>query len=100
MTFWDRPRQDQRIGDRNGNQDSEMEQARFRGKVCVIGEGAERIDSGMEEDAGIQAASAVKNRDKQEADRAGENDLTQVIDKLHAAAVEQVDDMSDTESYA
>ena len=77
-----------------------MEQARFRGKVCVIREGAERIDSGMEEDAGIQAASAVKNRDQQEADRAGENDLTQVIDKIHAAAIEQVDDMSDTESHA
>ena len=77
-----------------------MEQARFRGKVCVIREGAERIDSGMDEDAGIQAASAVKNRDQQKADRDGENDLAQVIDNVHAAAIEQVDDMSDTESYA
>ena len=77
-----------------------MEQARFRGKVCVIREGAERVDGGMDEDAGIQAAAAVKNRDQQEADRAGKNDLTQVIDKLHAAAVEQVDDMSDAEGDA
>ena len=100
LTFWDRPCQDQRIGSRNGNQDSEMAQARFRGKVCVIREGAERIDSGMDEDAGIQAASAVKNRDKQEADRDGKNDLAQVIAKLHAAAVEQVDDMSDAEGDA
>ena len=77
-----------------------MAQARFRGKVCAIREGAERVDGGMDEDAGIQAASAVKNRDKQEADRDGKNDLTQVIAKLHAAAVEQVDDMSDAEGDA
>ena len=77
-----------------------MEQVLFRGKVCIICKGAERVDGGMDENAGKQAAAAIKNRDQQETDCDGKDDLAQVIDNIHAAAIEQVDDMSDTESYA
>ena len=77
-----------------------MEQVRFRGKVRIIRKSAERIDGGMDEDAGEQAAAAIKDRNQQEADCDCKDDLAQVIDKIHAAAVEQVDDMSDAESYA
>ena len=77
-----------------------MEQVHFRGKACIICKDAKRVDGGMDEDAGQQAAAAVKNRDQQKADRDGENDLAQVIDQLHTAAVEQVDDMSDAEGHA
>ncbi len=77
-----------------------MAQVHCCGKVCVICKGAERVDGGVDEDAGEQAAAAIKNRDQQKADRDGKDDLAQVIDKIHAAAVEQVDDMPDTEGYA
>lgn len=76
-----------------------MEQVRFRGKVRIIRKSAERVDGGMDEDAGEQAAAAVKDRDQQKTDRDGKNDLAQVIDQSHTAAVEQVDDMSDAESH-
>ena len=77
-----------------------MEQVRFRGKVRIIRKGAERVDSSMDEDAGKQTPAAVKDRDQQKADRDGKNDLAQVTHKIHAAAVEQIDDMSDAESHA
>ena len=77
-----------------------MEQVRFRGKVRIIRKGAKRVDGGMNEDAGKQAATAIKDCDQQETDCDGKNNLAQVIDKLHAAAVEQVDDMSNAKSYA
>ena len=77
-----------------------MEQVHFRGKVRIICKGAERVDGRMDENTGEQTPATIKNRDQQEADRDGENDLAQVIDNIHATAVEQVDDMSDTESYA
>ena len=76
-----------------------MEQVRFRGKIHIIRKSAERVDGGMDEDAGEQAAAAVKDRDQQKTDRDGKNDLAQVIDQSHTAAVEQVDDMSDAESH-
>ena len=59
-----------------------MEQVRFRGKVRIIRKSAERVDGGMDEDAGEQAAAAVKDRDQQKTDRDGKNDLAQVIDKI------------------
>ena len=76
-----------------------MEQLHFHGKARVIRKGAERVDGGMDEDAGKQAAAAIKDCDQQESNRDGKNDLAQVIDKSHTAAVEQVDDMSDAESH-
>ena len=76
-----------------------MEQVCFRGKIHIIRKGAERVDGGMDEDAGKQAAAAIKDCDQQESNRDGKNDLAQVIDKIHAAAVEQVDDMPNAESY-
>ena len=100
MTFRERPCQDQRIGDRNDNQSGEMEQVHFRGRVRIIGKSAECVDGGMDEDAGEKTAAAIKDCDQQEADRDGKNDLAQVTHKIHAAAVEQVDDMSDAEGYA
>ena len=74
-----------------------MEQVHFRGKACIICKGAKRVDGSVDEDAREQAAAAIKNRDQQEANRDGKDDLAQVIDKIHAAAVEQVDDMPDAE---
>ena len=76
-----------------------MEQVRFRGKIHIIRKGAERVDGGMDEDAGKQAAAAIKDCDQQESNHDGKNDLAQVIDQSHTAAVEQVDDMSDAESH-
>ncbi len=93
------PCQDQRIGNRNDNQSGKMEQVRFRGKVRIIGKGAERVDGGMNDDAGEQAAAAIKDRDQQEADRNRKKDLAQVVEQIHTAAVEQVDDMSDAEGH-
>lgn len=43
-----------------------MEQVRFCGKVRIIHKGTERVDSSMDEDAGKQAAAAIKDRDQQE----------------------------------
>ena len=77
-----------------------MEQVHFRGKARVICKGAKRVDGGMNDDAGEQTSTAIKDRDQQEAHRDGKDDLAQVIDKVHAAAVEQVDDMPDAEGYA
>ena len=47
-----------------------------------------------------QAAAEIKDRDQQEADRNGKDDLAQVVDKIHPAAVKQVDDMPDAEGHA
>ena len=76
-----------------------MEQVHFRGKVRIIGKSAECVDGGMDEDAGEKTAAAIKDCDQQEADRDGKNDLAQVVDQIHAAAVEQVDNMPNAESY-
>ena len=77
-----------------------MKQVHFRGKACIICKGAKHVDGGMDEDAGEKTAAAIKDCDQQEADRDRKNDLAQVTHKIHAAAVEQVDDMPDAESYA
>ena len=77
-----------------------MKQVHFRGKACIICKGAKHVDGGMDEDAGEKTAAAIKDCDQQEADRDGKNDLAQVTHKIHAAAVEQVDDMPNAESYA
>lgn len=74
LTLRERPCQDQRIDYCNGNQNSEMEQVRFRGKVRIIRKGAERVDGGMDEDAGKQASAAIKDCDQQESNRDGKND--------------------------
>ena len=76
-----------------------MEQLHFHGKARVICKGAKRVDGGMDEDAGNQAAAAIKDRDQQEAHRDGKNNLAQVVEQIHTAAVEQVDDMSDAEGH-
>ena len=77
-----------------------MEQLHFRGKTRVICKGAKRVDGGMDEDAGKQAAAAIKDRDQQEAHRDGKNNLAQIVEQIHTAAVEQVDDMPDAERHA
>ena len=92
--------ENQGIGDRNDNQNTKMKQMLFRSKVRVIRKCTERIDCRMDDDAGKQAAGPVKNRDQQEADRDGKDDLTQIADQIHAAAIEQVDNMSDAEGQA
>ena len=77
-----------------------MEQMYFRGKVCIICKGAERVDGSVDDDAGKQTATTIKNRDQQETNCDCKDDLAQVIDNIHAAAVKQVDDMPDAESHA
>ena len=77
-----------------------MQQAHFHGQASIVGKCTKGVDGGMDEDAGEQAAAAVKDRDQQKTDRDGKNDLAQVIDQSHTAAVEQVDDMSDAEGHA
>ena len=72
----------------------------MRGKVCIIGEGTERIDCRMDEDAGNQTPAAIKKRNQQEADRNGKDDLAQAAHKIHSAAIEQIDDMPDAEGQA
>ena len=76
-----------------------MEQLRFRGKVRIIRKRTERVDSSMDDDAGEQAFAEIKDCDQQEADCDGKNDLTQVTHKIHAAAIEQIDDMPNAKSY-
>ena len=99
IVFWERSYQNQGIGNRNDDQNNEMEQAHFRGKVHVICKGAKRVDGSVDEDAGQQAAAAIKDCDQQKAHRDGQNDLAQIAHKIHAATVEQVDDMPNAESY-
>ena len=72
----------------------------FCGKVRIIRKRTERVDSSMDDDAGEQAAAAIKDRDQQETDCDCKDDLAQVIDQIHTTAVEQIDDMPDAESYA
>lgn len=76
-----------------------MEQVHFHGKIRVICKGAQRIDGGMDDDAGYKTSAAVKYRDKQETHCDRKDDLAQVVYKIHAAAVDQVDNMSDAESH-
>lgn len=71
-----------------------MEQVHFRGKARVICKGAKRVDGRMDDDAEEQATAAIKDRDQQETDCDCKDDLAQVIDQIHTAAVEQVDDMT------
>ena len=68
-------------------------------RFSVICKGAKRVDGGMDEDAGEQAAAAIKDCDQQEADCNRKDNLAQVVDQIHTAAVEQVDDMSDAKSH-
>lgn len=77
-----------------------MKQVHFHGEIRVICKCAEYVDSGMHDDAGQQAFAAIKDRDQKEAYHDRKDNLAQVIDKIHAAAVEQVDNMSDAESHA
>lgn len=77
-----------------------MEQVHFRGKVPIVCKRSERIYRGMDDDAWYQAPAAIKDRDQQEADRDGKDDLAQIADQVHSAAVKEVDDMSNAESHA
>ena len=66
----------------------------FHGDVRRTCKRAERVDSGMDDYAGEQAPAAVKNRDQQKAYRNRKADLAQIVDQIHTAAVEQIDNMS------
>ena len=48
----------------------------FRGKVRIIRESAKRVDGGMNDDAGEQAAAAIKDRDQQETDAGCSSELS------------------------
>ena len=72
----------------------------MRRKPRIVCEGAQRVDGGMGDDAGEQTAAAVKDRDQQEAYRDSKDDLTQVGHQIHAAAVEQIDNVPDAKGHA
>ena len=76
-----------------------MQQAHFHGQTCIIRKCTKGVDGGMDKDAGQQAAAAIKNRDQQEADCDCKDDLAQIADQLHTAAVEQVDDIKPITSF-
>ena len=65
-----------------------MEQEHFRGKTGIIGKGAKRVDGGMDDNAGDQATAAIKDRDQQETDCDCKDDLAQVVEQIHTAAIE------------
>ena len=92
--------QDQGIGSRYRDQNGDMPQPHCHGESGFIGKGTERIDRRMDENAGDQTAAAVKNRDQQEAHRDGKYDLAQIADQIYAAAIEQIDNMSDAKGQA
>lgn len=54
----------------------------------------------MREDAGKQASAPIKQQDKQEADRDRKDDLTDIFNQGHTAAVYQIDDVSDAKGHA
>ena len=76
-----------------------MKQVHFRDKVRVICKGAKRVDGSMDDDTWDKAPAAIKNRDQQKTDCDGKDDLAQIVYQIHTAAVEQINDMSDTESH-
>lgn len=57
-----------------------MKQVHFHSKICIICKSTERVDGGMNDDAGKQASSAVKNRDQQETYCNRKDDLAQIAD--------------------
>ena len=77
-----------------------MQQAHFHGQASIVRKCTKGVDGGMDEDARQQTAAAIKNRDQQETDCNCKDDLAQIADQLHTAAIEQVDDMSDAEGHA
>ena len=91
--------QDQGIDNRDHGQNREMKQMHLHGKIPVVGKRSERVDGGMHKNAWDQASAAIKDRDQQKTDRNGKDDLAQIADQIHAASVEQVDDMPDTKSH-
>ena len=77
-----------------------MQQVHFRCKVRVICKSAERVDCRVNEYTRDKAPAAVKDRDKQKTDCNRKDDLAEVVHKVHAAAVKQIDDMTDAEGHA
>ena len=59
LIFRERPCQDQRVSSRNDNQSRDMQQLHFYGNSRVICERAERVDGGMDKNAGNQALAAA-----------------------------------------
>lgn len=91
--------QNQCIDNRYHDQDNDMPQLHRHSKPSFIGKGTERIDCRMDENAGEQAAAAVKNRDQQKTDCDCKDDLTQIACQIHTAAVEQIDNVPNAESH-
>lgn len=77
----------QRVGNRDRNQNQAVYYMHFFRQPFSIGKGTERVDGRVGEDAGEQAATPIKQNDKQEADCDRKNDLTQIFRQGHAAAV-------------
>ena len=77
-----------------------MEQVHFCGKVRIIRKSAERIYSRMNRYTGDKTSAPVKNCNQQKTHRNRKNDLEKIVYKIYTAAVEQVDNMPDTEGDA
>lgn len=66
-----------------------MNNVHFRSNGFIICKRTDRVDCGMDNNTRKQASAAIKDRDRQEADRDGEGDLAKIADKIHTAAVKQ-----------
>ena len=77
-----------------------MKQVHFCAKARIICESAQCVDGRVDGNAGNKAFAAVEDRDEQKAHCDGKDDLAQIVYKVHAAAVEQIDNVSDAEGHA
>lgn len=70
------------------------------GDPGVIGKGVKRIVQRMGDNAGKQASAPVKDRHKKETYGHRKDHLAEIAHQLHAAAVEQVHNMTYAEGHA
>lgn len=64
-----------------------MNNVLFRSNGFIICKRTDRVDCGMDNNTRKQASAAIKDRDRQEADRDGKGDLAKIADKIHTAAL-------------
>lgn len=100
LCFRQQFRKHKRISNRDCNHTHTFRDLLLGRNTVRIGKGAERVDGGVGDNAGKQASATIKQQDKQEADRDCKDDLTDIFNQGHTAAVYQIDDMTDTKGHA
>ena len=88
MIFRKRSCQDQGISNSDQYHNKYLDKLLFHGNIGIICESAEGVDGGMDDNAGEQASTAIKNGDKQETYCNRKANLTQIVYQLHTAPVE------------